>query len=215
MKLSIIRHGESLGNIRKSDIADCALSPLGEIQTERVKQFFQAIKLNRIYCSPLTRTLQTAMPLAEDQKLPIMLTPEMCEYFNEKWTKYGEYPWKTTSQLLHEYPICSEGDTEQEIWWPEWPETPEQAEHRVERFYQEKLSKHLGTEDEVVVFGHGHTTGLLRNRVHPNRKKTDIPGLINGVVFRYELDQEGKCLEAEVYFDHVKDCLSPKKNREY
>ncbi|MDI4645127.1 histidine phosphatase family protein [Cohnella hashimotonis] len=80
MIVYVIRHGESLANIKQSTEADCSLSPRGERQAIRVRDFFDRNRLDTVFSSPLRRTIQTSLSLARSKQLPVMLVPEMTEY---------------------------------------------------------------------------------------------------------------------------------------
>jgi probable phosphoglycerate mutase len=62
MKIYLVRHAESLGNIsgKFNGVTDLPLSPKGEKQARLLGQFFNNKKLDKIYTSVLRRTIQTA-----------------------------------------------------------------------------------------------------------------------------------------------------------
>ncbi len=71
MKIYLVRHAESLGNISESfnGRQDVHLSENGRMQASMLSSFFKDKKLDRIYTSELTRTIQTAslaLPGMED-----------------------------------------------------------------------------------------------------------------------------------------------------
>ncbi len=62
MKIYLVRHAESMGNIsgKFNGVTDLPLSPKGEKQAKLLGQFFNDKKLDKIYTSVLRRTIQTA-----------------------------------------------------------------------------------------------------------------------------------------------------------
>ncbi len=108
MLLYLIRHGESLYN-REGRIqgqTDIALTDFGRQQALAIAHGMRNVKLDAIFASPLQRAYQTAVPIAEQQGLPIqvhdglkevnagvfsgLLWPEV----TEKFPQYAE-PWNS------------------------------------------------------------------------------------------------------------------------
>lgn len=80
MKVFIVRHGESEGNVsRRHQTETEVLTSLGEEQAGKVASRFQHIKIDRIISSPMTRAKQTAQAIASVTNAPILLD----EHFKE------------------------------------------------------------------------------------------------------------------------------------
>jgi broad specificity phosphatase PhoE len=77
----LVRHGQSRGNAegRFGGHTDTPLSARGHKQAQAVAQALAAEKLTAIYASDLTRSLETAGPLAQATKLPIISATEFRE----------------------------------------------------------------------------------------------------------------------------------------
>lgn len=60
MELYLIRHGQSTDNAGLPHVADPPLSDLGKQQAYSAGKALQTEGINRLYCSPMLRTLQTA-----------------------------------------------------------------------------------------------------------------------------------------------------------
>ena len=58
---------------------DRPLSPNGFKQRRNLFFHLQVVPLAKIYCNSLRRTLQTAQPLCEENKIPIIIVPELNE----------------------------------------------------------------------------------------------------------------------------------------
>ena len=81
MHFGFIRHGESVGNATNflsTDIHD-QLSEKGHAQSHILREHLKSITLDRIYCSPLLRALQTIHPFAEHANMPVEVWPELAE----------------------------------------------------------------------------------------------------------------------------------------
>ena len=76
MQLYLVRHGESSNNALVGDNFDYdhymatrnpdpPLTQIGEVQVERVGDFFESagLGIDEVYCSPMTRAMQTALPI--------------------------------------------------------------------------------------------------------------------------------------------------------
>lgn len=73
MLLYCVRHGESTYNVegRLQGQSDTRLSPLGRQHADAVAATLGQLPIDAIYCSPLSRAMETAQPLADALKLPI------------------------------------------------------------------------------------------------------------------------------------------------
>lgn len=75
MKLILIRHGLPVHRVTDdSTPADPELSETGHEQAMRAAAGLQAIRIDRLYSSPMERALQTAMPLSAGQDLDIEIS---------------------------------------------------------------------------------------------------------------------------------------------
>lgn len=206
MRLYVIRHGQSTMNINQGGGANCLLSDIGKWQAEQVVRFFKTIRVNIIYSSPLDRSIMTSTPLALDKKLPIVLVPEMSEMFHAEWSYYRDYPWDSCSQMLKRIPnsewIASHDQSKP--WWPKWPEDKNAVRERVKVFYDKHIAPLWGTNENIVVFGHGQSTADLKQLANPGDK---IP-VYNGGVVEFLLNADGHCEAAKVHTEHLGSYVS-------
>ncbi|MEX2121805.1 MAG: histidine phosphatase family protein [Pirellulales bacterium] len=81
MILYCVRHGESSYNIegRLQGQSDVPLSPLGVRQSQAVAAALADRGIEAVYSSPLARAYQTALPLAETLKLPVITDERLME----------------------------------------------------------------------------------------------------------------------------------------
>ncbi|TGE00244.1 histidine phosphatase family protein [Methylobacterium nonmethylotrophicum] len=81
----LLRHGQSQFNLHfhatgvDPGIVDAPLTPLGHAQAEAASRDLAGKGLRRILCSPLTRALETATPIAACLNLPILVTSAVRE----------------------------------------------------------------------------------------------------------------------------------------
>jgi probable phosphoglycerate mutase len=84
----LIRHGEN-EYVGKGKLAgwlpDVHFNDKGHLQAQAVAALFDEVKLKAVYASPLDRTMETARPLAEAQKLEIIETPGIGEIQFGTW----------------------------------------------------------------------------------------------------------------------------------
>lgn len=76
-KIYLVRHSEKIEDWQK-DLTDFQpLNQKGIETSQRLAKYFNKIKLSAIYCSPVTRTLQTAYNISKVKKLKIEIA-EAC-----------------------------------------------------------------------------------------------------------------------------------------
>jgi 2,3-bisphosphoglycerate-dependent phosphoglycerate mutase len=91
MELLLVRHGESEAYLDGTPFAlvgghgDPPLSPLGREQAARVGARLGTAGIDAIYVTTLRRTVQTAMPLAEQLGLSLRVEADLREVFLGDW----------------------------------------------------------------------------------------------------------------------------------
>lgn len=74
MKLYIIRHGETYGNLNGDGFSETDLTPNGESQIELLGERFKEEKIDKIYVSPLKRAVKTANAIVKHhENTPIVI----------------------------------------------------------------------------------------------------------------------------------------------
>lgn len=200
MKLYVIRHAQSLLNIGIGKTPNVGLSDFGKVQADCIRRFFEEKAVDVIYCSPFKRVIETALPLAQDKGLPIILAPEMCEFFHEHALDYRDYQWELTHDITNEFPLARFSDKQTAPQWvPAWPEQQQDVTQRVTRFYENEIARHLNSDCNIIVFGHGATTGELKGLV-------DIETMNpcpNAAIYEYEINADGKCMDYQAHLEHL------------
>lgn len=95
--LYIVRHAEKLGNWPDDDVLDAfqPLSAEGVARAQKLAEQFKPGNLAAIFCSRTTRTLQTALPLAQKLNLPIeaaeacMDTAAIASFYKNLTQRFG------------------------------------------------------------------------------------------------------------------------------
>jgi 2,3-bisphosphoglycerate-dependent phosphoglycerate mutase len=153
LKLIIIRHGQSTGNVdrRMQGQGDYPLTDLGRTQAQKLAQHLRDAPPTAIYSSPLQRTIDTAEILRQGLTAapPIQLTPELAEYQN------GIFQGLTWAEAQAQYPaLCDQ--LEASLDWIPVPgaETLRQARDRVEWLVDYLLLTHRNG-DRLWLVSHG------------------------------------------------------------
>lgn len=150
MRLYLVRHGQSEGNVNVSAPVDCPLTAHGEEQASLVAQFLATLPITAMYSSPYRRTIATVRRIAAELKLSPKLLPSAHEHHAIHPT--GWTP-PTRSTLEERYPDLPIAEDVPEEGWLRLPETTEQVYERMQRLFQ-WLSSHHGSEDGVVIVSH-------------------------------------------------------------
>ena len=80
MKLYIIRHGETFGNLNGDGFSETDLTPKGERQIELLGERFKEESIDKFYVSPLVRAVKTANAVREYHKnTPIIIDSLLLE----------------------------------------------------------------------------------------------------------------------------------------
>ncbi|HVY12346.1 MAG TPA: histidine phosphatase family protein [Alphaproteobacteria bacterium] len=152
----LLRHGQSAFNQhfaqsgRDPGIIDAPLTPRGLEQAEGAAKHFLNLKTrpqrqappSRILCSPYTRALQTATPIARALGLPLKVSPFLGErrlYSCDIGTKLA--------RLKAAWPGVDFSPVEKDDWWPPREESQEDIERRVQAF----LALEDGAEETLIV----------------------------------------------------------------
>lgn len=80
-RIYIVRHCEALGNVAKlfQGTTDFDITEIGEEQLKYLKKHFESITIDRVFSSPLTRTLKTANAVIGDKPLTAEINKGLIE----------------------------------------------------------------------------------------------------------------------------------------
>lgn len=154
-----IRHGQSLSNIRMTFTGhmDSPLTELGLKQAKNTAAYLKDFPIDAIYASDLSRTIETARPLAAARGLEIVPDPRLREICG------GEWEGKTGTVIAELYP-------EDHAAWkrgltfgkPTGGESIFDVARRVDEFMGELLERHHG--ECVAIVSHAIAVRVLACR---------------------------------------------------
>ena len=183
MELIYLRHGQTEWNVtgRLQGRSDVPLNDVGIEGAKRAGEILKQYSFDAIFCSPLTRTVQTLQYALPDAK------PELDDRLLE-WS-FGPlegkvFPW----------------DSFRDRWYFGQPpidgvEQIEDVVARISEFYQEK--KALYPNGRILVVSHGGVSGALHGAVYGIKEGENLSPycLPNTTPFLFEEGKEPKILE--------------------
>ena len=166
--LLLVRHGESQPEHpdrpfpRVDGHGDPLLDPIGEKQAELLADRLQHESIDAIYVTTLTRTHQTAAPLAARLGLTPIVEPDLREVF------LGEWEGSFRRRAVANDPVFLQIFTEER--WDVIPgaEPNDAFDERVWNALQRIAAAHR--DERVVVVSHGGVIGHLLHRVTSSRR---------------------------------------------
>ncbi|MFL2099600.1 histidine phosphatase family protein [Desemzia sp. FAM 23989] len=176
-----VRHGQTYFNHYRK-IQGWSNTPLTEEGTEDVYRSARGladVEFDAVYTSDLSRTVQTASIILEENKQAENLKIEMMPEFREVFFGFFEgenvdVAWETINQELN-YPSVPEMFAQASI--PERMNATKKADPyhdaedfltfwtRIEEGLMKLISKHRDTGDKVLVVAHGNTIRYLLNNL--------------------------------------------------
>ena len=171
-RIILIRHGESLGNIKKIFLGhtDWDLTERGYEQAKRMAEYIDNYGVDVIYASDLKRAYNTANEVAKRRNMNIIKTKEFREIFAGLWEgrsyaeldeKYPEERRKWGADIGNA--VCTDGESVKEL-----------QERVVNEFY--RIAEE--NKGKTVLIG-THATPIRMIKCHVLGKKTedakDIP----------------------------------------
>ncbi len=162
-KVSVVRHGESEGNLRhlhQGAAPGTDLTKNGVKQAKEAAAILKQEEVSIIYCSPLARAIQTAEQIAKETGAEIIIAEELAE------TKFGPHEGKTfdrsdramtEARRIH-FIGKEEVDTNERFDGMErWPEMYE----RLSSFLKKTLPRHRS--EHIVLVTHGDPSMVVRH----------------------------------------------------
>ncbi|MDO5154033.1 MAG: histidine phosphatase family protein [Eubacteriales bacterium] len=173
MKVYLIRHAESVGNIKGSltSTTDFELTEKGKLQAKRVGNLlYEELKGKQVaaYCSPLLRakqTLEEILCCIGENNIKITQTDDLKEMdlgilegmpYDEQLKKYPDIDWGKRLSVFH----APEGECYQDV------------KNRVQRFWNNCFSQFYEGEN-ILIVSHGITLRVLTNLLL-NRPDEDV-----------------------------------------
>ncbi len=151
MKLFIVRHGETIGNLNGDGFSETDLTPKGERQIALLGERFKEENIDKFYVSPLVRAVKTANAVREYHKnTPIIIdslllekgtAPDYIGLSDEEIKKLCP-----DAEINHRTPLGEEDDIK--------------AYNRAKEII-EKIKAENDFEDTVVIIAHGTFNSYL------------------------------------------------------
>ena len=150
-----MRHGQSVGNVTGEPLPDPALTALGALQARALAGRLASVGLTLVFCSPLERALQTAVPIARAAAAPLRACRELVE-----WNRWGPYAGMTRRDLARRFPEAQpEPGMPEPGWMHPGPESLADGEARLRGV--RALVAALPAEARVALVAHGTFNGML------------------------------------------------------
>ncbi len=155
MRILLVRHGQSIGNVVQEDMPDPQLTDLGRRQAVQVAEFLSRFFITQIFASPLIRCLATAQPLARALGIPINAWMDLVEVRDQ-----GRFIGPGRKTLESSFPeAILELQVSDSGWVYHGTELPREAAQRARRVVQ-RLGKECG-QQTAAVFAHGTFNNYL------------------------------------------------------
>lgn len=99
-RIYLIRHGTTEWNREEvfRGRVECPLNDTGQAEARAVATYFQGIKIDKIYSSPLARAAETAAAIAAGQGLKVFLDPAFTDL------DFGEWQGHPLKEVREKYP---------------------------------------------------------------------------------------------------------------
>lgn len=154
MQLIVVRHGLSEANKNGIVGTDSNLTAEGKQQAEDLARRLEGEKIEVIYCSPLKRTSQTALPLAEKLGKEVYIDSRIREI------DWGDFDGKTDAYFEENYHMAPRDALDSYAFdFHKWHgENREDVEERVRSFVDELKNK---PHKHVLVVCHGGIVRML------------------------------------------------------
>jgi probable phosphoglycerate mutase len=130
------------------------LNEKGRKQAQVVAELFNEVKLKAVYASPLERTMETAQPLADAQKLKVTQAPGIGEI------QFGTWQGKSLKALRNRklWPVVQSAPSLARF--PEGESFPE-AQARAVAEIEKLRSRHRGKKDAIACVSHSDVIKLI------------------------------------------------------
>ena len=240
LQFYFIRHGQSQNNqtmdeVDRKDylfqrVEDPRLTPNGERQAELVADFIarpepeggndlqnrNGFGLTHLYCSLMTRAIQTALPISRETGLPLVAWPEVHEnggvFLAEKVGEeviWNGRPGKGRSYFETNFPelIIPRGLPE-EGWWNRDKEPREEYSLRARSIVAKLLQEHGGTHHRVGIVMHGGIFSRIIGAFFEVTSQSYWIHMNNTAISRIDIRDDGRAMMAYLNkVDHLPDDL--------
>lgn len=172
MRFYFIRHAQSSNNAlydatgaELGRSADPELSPIGQKQAVALGDFLSrnndplegGQRFTHLYCSTMTRAIQTALEVGRGTGLTPVIWEEWHEtggiWLEQDGVQVGQ-PGKNRAELEERFPTMDFSMYDAQGWWNRQPETD--CAPRAVQAWANLLERHSNNHDRVAIVSHGH-----------------------------------------------------------
>lgn len=153
-EIYLIRHCEALGNSERlfQGVIDTQITETGRKQLSFLAERFKNIKIDKVFSSPLTRTVQTAHAVADVKGLEVNIAEDFIEM------NCGIYEGKPFSEVFRDPILADIWNNHPQDFSPEGGETQSEVNVRILAAVKRIAEENKGRV--IAVATHG---GVLRN----------------------------------------------------
>ena len=171
-RICFVRHGETDWNteLRMQGHIDLALNAKGEVQARAAGRHFFGVQASALYSSDLLRARQTAQPISEALRLPLILRPALRE------RHFGRCEGLTFEEIVEQFPDDARAIKRRD---PDYVspggESRRQHQARILDCVGVLVADHPG--QTIVVVTHGGVLDVINRRVRdlPPEAPRDYP----------------------------------------
>jgi broad specificity phosphatase PhoE len=165
VRVTLVRHAESLGNAGLDDGPDAGLSSKGREQARRAAARLAREGVTHVWASPYRRAIDTALAIARSSGLGVVVDPRMGEHFIYE----NAHRWRAPSGRAIRRQYRGQGlrlasDFPAGRWTPAWGEPWEALCARTALVAKRALAldrRRAGRNTHLVVVGHGASVKTL------------------------------------------------------
>lgn len=167
MLVTFLRHGQSEHNAGLTAFLDSSLTHLGEQQAAATALRLKSEDFNSdntlAFVSPLTRTLQTLLPIAEKLHLHSEVFTEVCEYFSVRNDGYKTFVGLSPTQISERFAYVTLGSrfTCDEVWWPQKQEDYIDLYERSSRVRDHLIHDYFDSGKQLLIVSHADPIGRM------------------------------------------------------
>jgi len=158
----LVRHAESLSNVKQAEGLNDGLTDLGRRQVEALARRMSGVAVRAIYSSPFRRALNTALPLADACGQSVYLRPELCEHHHLPEGTEADTELATVEDITRgDSRLMPCPDHAGSFDWVPADESFTRLVIRVQGFVAFLKERWPGDDDAVVVVSHGSPIARL------------------------------------------------------
>lgn len=178
-KVYLIRHGESVNNIKDRFGEDTELTEEGERQAREIAEYLKGIKFDIIYHSPKKRAVKTAEIIAEFIPVELIKVPELTEM------RYGILEGLSVGEVNEKYPGLFKERAENKYYWKDGGENFEDIRNRVRDFLNKLKSE---KSCSVIVAHQMPNRAILGELLNLSIDKIPFITIPNDVIYEIDLN---------------------------